>query len=107
MYPIGTLKLTWINPNDYTILDSTMYKPEELDKVLSDSGEKKDWMIFQLVSTQNDSYSWKLLPYGTADDFVRSMKLRDSLLVTYLAIAGAGIFVYLILDKIRRNGSST
>ena len=37
MYPIGTLKLTWINSNDYTILDSTMYKPQELDKALSEA----------------------------------------------------------------------
>jgi hypothetical protein len=105
MYPIGTLKLTWINSNDYTVLDSMMFKPEELDKALNEADKKKDWMIFQLTWNKDDAYSWKLLPYGTADEFVRSMKIKDSLLIPYLAIAGAGLFIYLILDKISRNGS--
>lgn len=105
-YPVGTLKLTWINPNDYTILDSMMFKSEQLDKALIEADKKKDWMIFQLTWTKNDSYSWKLLPYGTADEFVRSMKIKDSLIIPYIAIAGAGLFIYLLLDKISRNGSS-
>jgi hypothetical protein len=104
MYQKGTIKLTWINPNDYTILDSKMFKPDELEKALKEADEKKDWMLFQLETTKNDSYSWKLLPYGTADSFVRSMKLRDSLILPYLAIIGGGLFVYLLLDKISRSG---
>ena len=106
MYPIGTLKLTWINPNDYTILDSKMFKSDELEKALKETDNKKDWMIFQLTWNKNDSYSWKLLPYGTADEFVRSMKIKDSLVIPFIAIAGTGLLVYLILDKISRSGSS-
>jgi hypothetical protein len=105
MYQKGTIKLTWINPNDYTILDSKMFKPDELEKALKEAEEKKDWMLFQLESTKNDSYSWKLLPYGTADSFVRNMKLRDSLILPYVVILGGGLFIYLLLDKISRSGS--
>ena len=105
MYSIGTLKLTWIDPNDYTILESKMYKAEELEKALKDADSKKDWMLFQLQKNFKDDYSWKLLPYGTADSFVRSMKMRDSLILPYVAIAGAGLFIYLVLDKISRSAS--
>lgn len=105
MYQKGTIKLTWINPNDYTILDSKMFKPDELEKALKEAEERKDWMLFQLESTKNDSYSWKLLPYGTADSFVRNMKLRDSLILPYVVILGGGLFIYLLLDKISRSGS--
>lgn len=105
MYQKGTIKLTWINPNDYTILDSKMFKPDELEKALKEAEERKDWMLFQLESTKNDSYSWKLLPYGTADSFVRNMKLRDSLILPYAVILGGGLFIYLLLDKISRSGS--
>jgi hypothetical protein len=105
MYQIGTLKLTWIDPNDYTILDSKMFKAEELEKALKEGDNKKDWMLFQLQKNVKDDYSWKLLPYGTSDSFVRSMKLRDSLILPYIAIAGTGLFIYLILDKISRSGS--
>ena len=31
MYKPGTLKLTWINPNDYTVLQSKMFNANNLN----------------------------------------------------------------------------
>jgi len=100
MYEIGTLKLTWINPNDYTLLESQMYYPNELKKALRDSESKPDWMLFQLVSTKDDGYQWKLLPYGTYKSFVRSMKWRNNPWTPLILVAGIGLGAYLVLDKI-------
>ena len=82
-----------------------MFKANELELALKTADTKKDWMLFQLQKNYKDDYSWKLLPYGTSESFVRSMKLRDSLILPYIGIAGAGLFIYLILDKISRSGS--
>ena len=99
MYEIGTLKLTWINPNDYTILESQMYSKDELKSAFREAESKPDWMLFQLESTKDHGYKWKLLPYGTADSFVRSMKIGNSSWYPLLIIAGIGLGAYLILDK--------
>lgn len=99
MYEIGTLKLTWINPNDYTILESKMFSKDELTKALRESESKPDWMLFQLETTKDDAYKWKLLPYGTADSFLRSMKIRNNPWYPLLIVAGIGLGAYLILDK--------
>ena len=100
MYRLGTLKLTWINPNDFTILESQMYDSDELEKALREAESKPDWMLFQLMSTKDDGYQWKLLPYGTYKSFVRSMKWRKSDLTPFILIAGIGLGAYLVLDKL-------
>jgi hypothetical protein len=100
MYKLGTLKLTWISPNDFTILESQMYDSDELEKALREAESKPDWMLFQLMSTKDDGYQWKLLPYGTYKSFVRSMKWRKSDWTPFILIAGIGLGAYLILDKI-------
>jgi hypothetical protein len=100
MYRLGTLKLTWINPNDFTILESQMYDSDELEKALREAESKPDWMLFQLMSTKDDGYQWKLLPYGTYKSFVRSMKWRKSDWTPFILIAGIGLGAYLVLDKL-------
>jgi len=99
MYEIGTLKLTWIEPTDFTILKSQMYGSDELNKALRDAESKPDWMLFQLQKTENDSYTWKLLPYGTAKTFERSMRIRNSAWYPIVIVGGIGLAAYLILDK--------
>lgn len=99
MYELGTLKLTWIEPTDYTVLKSQMYKKDDLNKALRDAESKPDWMLFQLQKTENDGYEWKLLPYGTYKSFVRSMKIRNSSWFPIAIIAGIGLGAFLILDK--------
>jgi hypothetical protein len=94
MYEVGTIKLTWINPSDFTILESRMYKKEDLKKALEDAKSKPDFMLFTLLSVNGDEYRWKLLPYGEADRFVRSMQLSKSAFIPYLGIATLGLALY-------------
>lgn len=102
MYKVGTIKLTWIDPTDYSKLKSRMFDKNDLQEAL-DEGEKLGrFMLFELEKTNNHKYTWKLLPYGQSTDFVRSMKLRDSLLAK-VAIVGIVLFsVYGISTYIRK-----
>lgn len=103
MYPIGTLKLTWIDPKDYTILKSMMFGKNDLNKALETAKPlKNDFMLFELVQTKNDSYTWKLLPYGDANRFVRTMKFYDSILFKPLLILGVSFAVYGIYKAINK-----
>jgi hypothetical protein len=64
-YKIGTIKLTWINPKNYTILQSKMFDSVEVALQNIPTYIKKDeYMIFELIETDGVSYKWKLLPYG-------------------------------------------
>ena len=95
MYEIGTVKLTWINPSDSTILESKMYSKNDLQKALDDAETKPNYMLFTLLKTgRKDEYQWKLLPYGEADRFVRSMQLSKNPIIPYLGIAVAGLALY-------------
>lgn len=96
MYAIGTLKLTWINPEDYSILESKMFEKKDLNLALEEAKTKKQWMIFELIKTQNDNYTWKLLPYGESQRFVRIMKWKDSPLSTLSIVVGLGAIGFLI-----------
>lgn len=93
MYQEGTIKLTWINPQDFTILNSSMYN--DVDSALKNTSDKKDWMIFKLDKVNNDNYSWKLMPYGKYKSFINGMRFRNSglyeisiLLISALSIYG-------------------
>ena len=95
MYEKGTVKLTWIDPNDYSILDSGMYN--SVEEALADSKGKKNFMVFQLKERKGDTYSWQLLPYGKYNEYVGGMKLRDSkiawiLTIGILFMAGYGMY---------------
>lgn len=95
MYDIGTIKLTWINPNDVTLLESKMYKKEDLNTALEEAKLKSDYMLFTLVKKgRKDEYQWKLMPYGQADRFVRSMQLSKNPIIPYLGFAVAGLAIY-------------
>lgn len=92
MYQKGTIKLTWINPNDFSILESSMY--DTIDSAIKSVGDKKNWMLFELSSVEGDRYSWKLLPYGKYKAFLNGMKFRDSGFyeISILLVAGLSIF---------------
>ena len=78
MYDKGTIKLTWINPNDFTRLESKMFFSDELSDAIAEGKKLGKFMIFKLETTTNDEYTWKLLNYGQSKDFVRSMEFRES-----------------------------
>ena len=102
MYKPGTLKLTWINPNDYTVLQSKMFNANDLKGALKESEGKPGFMLFELVKTSGDAYEWKLLPFGEAKRFVRSMKWNDSFLMPFVSIAIIGFAGYGIYKAIKR-----
>jgi len=93
-YKLGTIKLTWIDPKDYTILESKMF--DSVDEALNNIPfEVKDneFMIFKLIKTDGTAYEWKLLPYGIHKRFVQGMEFRDNKLYYYgsmgLGVLGA------------------
>lgn len=103
MYGIGTIKLTWIDPNDYKRLNSKMFAKNQLQEAIKQGEVLGRFMLFELEKNRDHSYSWKLLPYGQSNDFVRSMKFRDSLLAK-IAVGGLLLFsVYGIATYLRKN----
>jgi len=100
-YKEGTIKLTWISPNDYNYLNSVMYNT--VNEALSNrkkyvSDEK--WLIMKLIKTDGNKYEWKLLPYGQYKSYKSGMIVRDNKLIYY-----GGIFLtiyggYMIIKKI-------
>lgn len=103
-YKLGTLKLTWINPNDYTILESKMFDSvEEALKNIPANIKKNQYMIFKLVKSDGVAYEWKLLPYGIHNDFVSGMQFRDNKLYYYgsmgLGVLGAFYLLKLLFFK--------
>jgi hypothetical protein len=76
MYKIGTIKVAWINPNNYDELSSTMYST--LSDALDATKSKKDFMIMELIENQGDFYKWKVLPYGDYRSYNYGMKISKS-----------------------------
>jgi hypothetical protein len=104
-YKLGTIKLTWINPSEYTILESKMFDSvDEAIKNIPTNIKNDEYMIFKLIKTDGTAYEWKLLPYGNHNDFVRGMKFRNNKFLYYgsitLVIIGAISIVKLIATKL-------
>ena len=83
MYAKGTIKLTWINPKNYSILESEMFK--SVSEALANLPKSKgnNWLIFELIDTDGKKYNWKLLPYGKYKGYLWGMKLRDNPILRY------------------------
>lgn len=78
MYPIGTLKVAWVEKNP-EYLSSDMFAPTQLGAAIALGEKKGDYMIMQLVSQSKDYYRWKVMPYGNYKQYIRSMKFRRKL----------------------------
>lgn len=103
-YKLGTIKLTWINPKDYTILESKMFDSvEQAIQNVPSNIKDNEFMIFKLIQTDGTAYKWKLLPYGNYNGFVRSMQFRNNKILFYgsiaLGIMGAVYIFKLITSK--------
>ena len=103
-YKIGTIKLTWISPSDFTILKSKMFDSvDEALKNIPTGINKEDFMIFKLIKTDGTAYEWKLLPYGNHSEFIRSMEFRNNKFIFYgsiaLSIMGAIFVLKLMISK--------
>lgn len=96
MYALGTLKLTWINPNDYALLESKMFDKGALETLRKYISEKniKNYMVFELVNNKNDEYQWRLLPYGKAESFLFHMRAQDSPVAWGIFLTVLGFSIY-------------
>jgi len=97
-YKEGTIKLTWINPNDYSILQSKMF--DTVQQALENVPEyldKNNFLVFKLIKTDGNSYEWKLLNIGRSSEYLNGMKFRDNKLLFYgsMGLAFLG-FIYLL-----------
>lgn len=78
MYPIGTLKVAWVEKNP-EYLSSDMFPPNQLSQAVAFGEKRGDYMIMELISQSKDYYRWKVLPYGNYKQYIRGMKLRRKL----------------------------
>jgi len=102
-YKEGTIKLTWINLQDSTILESSMHNSIEhaLETARKTQlGEK--FLIMELIITNGKQYKWKLLPYGEFKEYIVGMKFKKSILLkitTFSLIFLGTLYIYNILSK--------
>jgi hypothetical protein len=78
MYPIGTLKVAWIE-NNVEYLSSDMFKPNQLDEAVAFGEKQGDYMIMQLIQQSNDYYRWRVLPYGRHKQYLNGMRFTRKL----------------------------
>ena len=72
MYEKGTVKVVWIDGGEK--IYSKMLDDEE--KACSFSQNKKDFLIFKLLSECNmEEFTWKLLPHGRFDLYSKLLKI--------------------------------
>jgi len=91
-YSIGTIKLTYIDPENYEVLHGEMFG--SIQEALNSAETKNkgnNWLLFELIQTDGKAYSWQLLPYGKHRGYVSGMKFRDNLILRSIV---TGIFLY-------------
>lgn len=102
-YANGTIKLTWVDRNDYKTLHSQMF--DNIEEALKNTYEKRNWLIFKLSQSSGDNYNWELLPYGNSKSYTRGMFISDRPLVKFLifglALTGAYFIGKAIHDKLK------
>jgi hypothetical protein len=74
-YVQGSIKLTWIDPTNYNILNSEIF--QTIDEALKNTKGKNDWLVFRLAESDGNKYKWELLPFGESKNYINSMKTFD------------------------------
>ena len=98
-YQVGTIKLTWIDPDNYKILSGKMFNTveEALNNIPKSKGN--NWLLFKLLKTDGKEYNLELMPYGKYKGYENGMKLRDNKLLYYgsisLMLLGAFLLYFL------------
>ena len=104
-YKRGTIKLTWIDPQDYTFLQSKMFTNLQDAKLFVPQSKGKNYLFFQLNESDGDNYKWKLLPYGKHKEYVNGMKINNNPLAKYgiplLALIGVFFMGKEIYKKVK------
>jgi len=102
-YKEGTVKLTWVDPIDYTILNSRMFN--SVDEAIANKGDLGDnWLIMQLEKTDGNQYEWKLLPYGQYKSYINGMRVSDNPFLKFgsIALMGLGVVFLFKLATIKK-----
>jgi hypothetical protein len=101
-YKVGTIKLTWIDPDNYKILSGRMFNSieEALQNIPKSKGN--NWLLFKLISTDGNEYNWELLPYGKHKGYERGMKFRDNKLLYFGAISLMFLGAYFLIIKVNK-----
>lgn len=102
-YREGTIKLTWIDPENYKILNGKMFTSvnEALNSVPESKGN--NWLIFKLIKTDGQEYNWELLPYGKYKGYERGMKYRDNKFLYFGGVALMLLGAYYLIIKANKN----
>lgn len=75
VYKKGTIKVVWIT--DGKEIFSKMFDNER--SAVNFSKDLKDFLIFELLERkQMEEFTWKLLPYGRHDLYLKLLKLYKS-----------------------------
>ncbi len=99
-YKEGTIKLTWTDKTDYTVLNSTMFNSIEeamLKKDMFYSG--KDFLLMELIKTDGNSYSWSVLPYGDFKNYKAGMHILDNKWKYLIGVGLIGVLIYSFIKK--------
>jgi len=102
-YNKGTIKLVWIPQTNYTEMKSIMF--DSVDEALShvaDSG-KSDYMLMELLDSDDTRYRWKVLPYGTWKGYNFGMRIFKNKLIMFSLIALTGYGAYKLFYALRNN----
>lgn len=78
MYPIGTIKVAWVE-NDPEYFSSQMFAPNELNEAVAFGEKVKDYMVMQLIKTDGDYYRWRLLKYGGYKQLISGTNVKRKL----------------------------
>jgi len=78
MYPLGTLKVVWVEDN-VEYLSSDMFKPNQISQAVAYGKTKGAFMIMELISQQKDLYRWKVLPYGKYKEYLAGVGLSKKI----------------------------
>jgi hypothetical protein len=89
-YNKGTIKLVWI-PNDYTQMESIMFDsiPNAMNHI-NKSG-REDYMLMELIESDDKYYRWKVLPYGSWNGYNYGMKIFKNKIIM-LSVLGLTIY---------------
>ena len=90
-YDKGTIKLVWIPKDNYKEMKSIMFSsiPEAIQHT-KESG-RSDYMLMRLLDSDDKSYRWEVLPYGSWNGYNYGMKIFKNKIIMF-SILGLTIY---------------
>ena len=100
-YKIGTIKLTWIDRDNYEILSGKMFNSVEEAMMNITPDLKSNWLLMELIETDGIEYKWQLLPYGSYKYYKRSMVFTEKMPLILIIITIAIVAFYFYSKKVK------